>query len=113
MVGAMDLLVAIRAGADEDSVAYAYTGDSVLVVQGSRMARVAVAALAEEGLLGLEHPEVVGPVGFVAGQAVFPGREMFPEHGSALLGVALIALVIDRCRVDEIGVLGPVGIVAA
>ena len=55
---------------------------------------------------------MVGAMRYVAIHAVFAYRRMLPKEGTALLRVALIALIVDRGLGDHAVSLGPMRIVA-
>ena len=66
------------------------------------MARVGVALLAEERHRGRLQLEVVRAVRRVAVEAVLAHRRVLPEERAALLGVALVAELVDRAG-DQVG----------
>src|SRR3982751_6598021 len=48
----------------------------------------------------------------MAVQAALPHRRVLPQEGAPLLGVAGVALLVDRRRLDQAARLGAVGVVA-
>jgi len=82
-------------------------------VQRARVARVGVAALAEERRFHGQHRPMGRTVGVVTGQAALTHGSVLEENRSALVGVALIAAVIDAVCRDQFRRLSAVRIVTA
>ena len=76
------------------------------------MSRVQMAALAEIGLLGHEQLLVIGAMSVVAVEATLSNWCVLPQKGTALLGVALVALLIHRLGLDHLRRLRAVRVVA-
>jgi len=72
-----------------------------------------VTTLAEERHLADEHPVVVGPVGIVARDAALADRRVLPQVGSALVGMARRATLVNRrSHLEQLDVRAPVDVVA-
>ena len=93
----MNLDVAVRAGASENSLRVSGTRKDV----GARILSAGVpgrlvALLAQERLSNFQHRRNVRSVRIVTVGTVILRRSMLPEEGAALLGVALVAGLVDR-----------------
>lgn len=55
-----------------------------------------VALITQERRTGFEHRRHIGAVRVMAAGAVFSNRLMFPQEGPALIGMALVAGLVDR-----------------
>ena len=82
-------------------------------IRGTRVAGCLVALLAEERLLDLQHLLVDGAVGVVTVEAVLTDGSVLPEERPALLGVARVAVLVDRGLQDHLVVGRAVRVVAA
>src|SRR3990172_3275066 len=106
VVGAMDLAMAVGAGAIEDK-------PHLGVCLGSgRVAALHVALLAEPWFGDLEELLVVGSVGLVAVGAALRRRRMLPEEGAALLRMAGVAVLVNGVGLEELLRRRAVGVVA-
>ena len=65
-------------------------------VNTARVTRGYVALLAHPGLPGFLQEIVIGTVWCMAVRAIFLHRRVFPQEGTALFCVALIAGLVDR-----------------
>ena len=61
----------------------------------------AVALRAQLGPLDLQQELVGGAMRFMAVQAVFAHRRVFPQERAALLGMARVAVVVDRILLQQ------------
>src|SRR5574337_347199 len=87
----MDLLVAVNAASVDDEPR---SGPGIVWIR--RMPRLYMTLLAEAGNPDLQEPLIGGAVRLVAVRTALRNRRMFPKKWSALLGMALEAVVIDR-----------------
>ena len=107
MIAAMDLRVAVLAGAPD----HAWTLSSSLQRTGGRLPvpveravmtdRQVVALLAQVRARPDEQLVMVGTMWLMAVQTAFANWRVFPEKRSPLLGVACVAHVVDGIRVQE------------
>jgi hypothetical protein len=104
MVAAMDLAMAIAAGAVEDEAALG-------VLRSGRMTGLHVTQLTESRFGKLEERFVVRAVGFVAVGAALCHRRVFPQKGTPLLRVTGITVLVDRVGLEEALGDGAVGVV--
>lgn len=106
MVRAMNIRMAIGAAAIE-----VLDGAERLSLRG--VAAGVVAGIADAGHAHFQELWIVATVRFVAVGAVFKHRRMFPQEGTAALGVAAEAVFVGG-RLNELGWIGrTVRIVAA
>src|SRR6185369_17078710 len=113
VIAAVDGCVTVEARAVEDPVArLGLVGQGGAVVQGAGVPGVRVALLAEERYGRLLQLEMVRAVRGMAVQAALTHRRVLPEERTALLGVAGVALLVDRSRLDHLGRRRAVGVVA-
>src|SRR4029453_16743596 len=119
MVAAGDRGVAVQAGASGQPVAGQRVRRLVLETPGAQpvvhrpgVAGIGVALLAEERHRRALQLEVIRAVRRVAVQAALAHRRMLPKERPALLGVAGVALLVDRRGGDQLGRRRPVRIVA-
>ena len=94
MVRTMNLDVAVDAALVEDEP----TGGGPQQV-GAMVEAVALAA--DLGLLRLQHRLVGGAMCVVTIQAILAHRRVLPQERTALLGMALVAIVVDRGFADH------------
>ena len=66
------------------------------IAGGSVSDAASVTLGAEPGTLDLQHVLVAGAVRIMTVQAVVADRLMLPEEGAALVGMALVASLVDR-----------------
>ena len=96
MVRAMYHGVTVRALPAQELLGGTTRRETRAAVECGRVIGLAVALLAQERLPDLQHAGLVGAVRVMAIGAVFRYRLMFPQERTALVGVALIAGLIDR-----------------
>src|SRR4051794_23359650 len=113
MVAAVDGHVAVQAGPVEDAVARPrLVRQGGGVIERAGVPGVGVALLAQVWRRGLLQLLVVRAVRRMAVQAALPHGRVLPQEGAPLLGVAGVALLVDRRRLDQAARLGAVGVVA-
>src|ERR1700686_4002653 len=86
--------------------------DLVAAEAGGRRVTKPVAFRAQPWPRNLQHELVDRAVRVMTVQAVLANRCMFEQEGSALLGMALVASVIDRCGPQQSLVRGAVRLMA-
>ena len=106
MIGTVHLGMAIQALAVDDE-------DGVRPRRHGLVTPLDVARLAQHGCPHGEQLGLVRAMRGVAGEAILFGRRVLPEKRPAFVGVAAIALVVDRVGGNQFLSLRPVDVVAA
>ena len=98
----MNLRVAVLAAAIQDPrIRRPAAADVGFGEQVVGMPAIGMALLAQDRPCRRQQHIVIGAVGLVTVQAVVAYRGMLPDEGSSLLGVTLIANLIDAVRCEQ------------
>ncbi|OGD21021.1 MAG: hypothetical protein A2W03_10060 [Candidatus Aminicenantes bacterium RBG_16_63_16] len=106
----MDPGVTIRTAAIEDFVIQEI--DLVLVIQRHAVPGIGMASLTEPRDLSVEQLSMVGAMGIMTIQAIFPDGNVIPQERASFLGVTCVALFVDRGLFQQFPRLKTVRIVA-
>jgi len=95
MIGAVHLRVAVCTALSEQESRRRATCKAISIVRDTRVSGLRVAALTKQRRTFRQHARVIRAVWCMAERAVLADRCMLPQVGSAFLGMALLARVVD------------------
>lgn len=96
MIGSVHLRMTVHASLSEQELGRHAAGcQTVSILRDTWMARLRVAALAEQRCTFRQHARVIGAMRRVAQSTVLADRRMLPEIGSALLSMTLLTGIVD------------------